>query len=75
MKITSPKDTTFKLKLSHKELKVIERALNFADNYDLDDINDNLFDSDEFNTEEEYEKFESKIWKKIVDKLSHIDVY
>jgi len=74
MKINSPKDTKFKLILSHKELRVIERALNFSDDHDLT-INDALFDNDEFKSEEDYEKFESKIWSKISNKINEIDVY
>ena len=78
MKIKNKSDDSFKLILTHKELKVIERALNFMDSHsdeDLAMINSELFDKDEFICSKQYEKFETKMWLKIMKKLEKVDVY
>lgn len=77
MKIILTKNN-YTLKVTHKELKVIERALNYMDNHtqdDVDIINEELFDCDEFKSDTSYEKFESKMWLKIVKKLKNVKVY
>jgi len=75
MKIKKTKKNNYKLKLTHKELAIIENALDKQDDNYLESINDKLFDKDEFKTPFEFSNFEFGLWEKIKKELSKVDPY
>jgi len=81
MKIKSTKcEKEYKLKLSHKELSLIWYALNFMTfehkkKAGLTDINNLLFDKDEFKSIEEWDDVETEIWNEIDEELGNTIVY
>jgi len=79
IKVKSKCDLNYTLKLSHRELTMIWYVLNYHTLRDkegeLGEINDRLFDRDEFKTRDEWDDEETAVWNMIDDALDSVDVY